>query len=251
VPGLQLLRTLLENGASPNDHGTDYYWSTALGVAAATNNVDAAKILLQYGAVLNAQSQSTGMGCTSFECTATQDAAKNLHLEVLKILIQNQTNSEITQRALLEALDEMTCSNENNPDVVLKIVQLLVDKQIKLNDQLLAKRFYDGLIKVLSDGYESNLRYSLVKMFIESGAFLTAQDSNEWTPLHYMTDNISMYDKPVCRNTSDTSKAFYELLQTAGVDHKVKDINGKTARELINSWDTSRLKIFDQIFGLH
>ena len=142
-----------------NINARSYHGYTALMWASEYGNLEAAKLLIENGADVNAKDK--------YGDTALIEAG---HLEVVKLLIENGADVNVENEFGENAL--MRASEYGN----LEKVKLLIEKEADVN----AKN-EDGKTALMRASREGHLE--VVKYLIENGADVNAKSNNGWTAL--------------------------------------------------------------------
>ena len=164
---VELNNVLIQNKPNINTIANDQGW-TALIISASKGKFDLMKILINYGANVNA-SLKNGNSSLHF-------AVQKENFDMVKLLVDNNAIVDIQRNDGLTPL--MGAANHNN----LEIVKLLVNKGAKINS-----RKNDGITPLMFAAKNGN--YEIVKYLVDNGARLDEKDSEGINALMLAQEN--------------------------------------------------------------
>lgn len=188
------IRKSLQNGFNPNYIFKKYKFATALIIASEIGNIEIVKLLLEYGADTDIQTEN--------RVTALISAIANDHIEIVKLLLEYGADTNVQDEDGWVPL--MSATEIGNIEIVKLLLEYRADINIK------TKNGGTALIIASQNGY-----IEVVKLLLEHSADTNVQDENEVTPLMFASSNGYI--------------EIVKLLLEYNVDTNVQGENGVTA----------------------
>ncbi|CUM65677.1 uncharacterized protein PRCAT00003325001 [Priceomyces carsonii] len=189
---LKEIRSYIERGADVNEH--DFCGFTCLHEAALQGHTDVVRLLIKYGANVNAQADEAG----DLE-TPLIDASENKHLETVKLLLENGANPNIFNLDGLTALTKIY-NVHGDEEGYEKIVEVLESAKmsyssIKSEQDSYAITKCDEVLthkKIVEDPNDSYFNDLLKK----KGIFKFAAEGSKELTANYFVSGNSLDSKP-------------------------------------------------------